>query len=133
MGTTKMIALAECQRYFDGFTKEHLTSDPPKAVTVEVVSLRPGDQLEARGERLVEVAYDPKGGTFMLVLEDGNQFVWWPTEIWVIEEEGHFVSTVEVVCPDERNEIIYVYLAGPPPPRYPDGYGDGLSALGLIF
>ena len=72
-----------------------------------------GDQYEALTTRLLGLAYDPKRDAFEVQLEDLSHMVPCPTEIWVVEEEGGFVSSMVLVCPDGKREIIYVRRGGP--------------------
>lgn len=117
--TTRQISRGDWKSYFDRFTKRHLTGDPPKAVTIEVLSPTLGDQFEARPpQRLIGLAYDPKSDAFEVLLEDVDHLVFQPEEIWVVETEGDFISTLELVRADGTKEIVYVYRSGPPARRY---------------
>src|SRR5262245_15833697 len=121
MGVTKQIPRAEWQRYFERFTNQHVlrgTDDVHQAATVEVLSPVLGDQYEANVVRLMGLVYEPRSNAFQVLLEDVDHLVFHPSEIWVIEEEGGFVSAVEVVRPDESKEIIYVRRSGVPAPLY---------------
>jgi hypothetical protein len=117
-GTTRQIPREEWKDYFERFTRKHLADDLPEAVTIEVLSPTIGDQFEARAARLLGLAYDPQRNTFEVLLEDLDHLVFEPAEIWVIETDGDFISTLELVRPDGTKEIIYVYRSGPPARRY---------------
>jgi hypothetical protein len=117
-GKTREIPRAEWKAYFERFTKQHLTNDPPKDVTVEVLSLRIGDQFEARTERLLGLTYDPKSDALEALLEDVEHLVFNPVAIWVIETDEGFISTMELVHADDTREILYIYRGGPPAPIY---------------
>lgn len=117
-GTTRQIPRQEWKDYFERFTRKHLADDLPEAVTIEVLSPTIGDQFEARAARLLGLAYDPQRNTFEVLLEDLDHLVFEPAEIWVIETDGDFISTLELVRPDGTKEIIYVYRSGPPARRY---------------
>jgi hypothetical protein len=120
MGSTKQIPREEWKETFDRFTAEHLKDTgegAPEAATVEIVSPRLGDQLEFEDVRLLGLAYDPMIRAFLVLLEDVDHLVFYPSEIWVLEgEEG--TVTIEVVGEDGGKEIIYVRRSGPPAPRY---------------
>ena len=125
MGTTRQLARAEWQDYFDRFTAKHLDEDTPESATVEVLSARRGDQIEFSAIRLFGLAYDPKSQAFQVLLEDVDHLVFHPTEIWVLEGENDAV-TIEVIDADGRKEIIYVSRTGTPALRYesaPDASG----------
>jgi hypothetical protein len=113
MSTTKQIQRAEWKDYFDRFTRERLRDDAPGAVTVEVISPTLGDQFEVLAVRLLGLAYDPKRRIFEVLVEDVDHLTFTPSEIWVLEGEAGFISTVEVVKADGGKEIIYVRRSGP--------------------
>jgi len=117
MGTTRQLARAEWQDYFDRFTASHLDEDTPESATVEVLSARRGDQIEFAAIRLFGLAYDPKSRAFQVLLEDVDHIVFHPTEIWVLEGENDSV-TIEVIDADGRKEIIYVSRCGGQAFRY---------------
>jgi hypothetical protein len=52
------------------------------------------------------------------MLEDADHLIFYPSEIWVLEGEPGFISTIEVVLPDGGKEIIYVRKGGPLALRY---------------
>ena len=115
MGATKQIPPEEWKPYFDRFTRQYLSDDAAETVTIEVMSPTLGDQFEARSIRLLGATYDPKSSAFELLLEDLDHLVFRPTEIWVIEEPGGFVSALELVRVDGEREIVYVHREGRPP------------------
>jgi len=113
MGTTKQLPRAEWKDYFDRFTREQLRDDAPGTATVEVVSPTLGDQYSASEARLLGLAYDPKSQAFEVLLADLDHLVFQPTEIWVLEGDPGFISTVEVVQQDGSKQIIYVRRSNP--------------------
>jgi hypothetical protein len=113
MGSTRQLARAEWQEYFDRFTAALLDEDTPESATVEVLSARRGDQIEFSAVRLFGLAYDPKSQAFQVLLEDVDHLVFHPTEIWVLEGENDSV-TIEVIDAGGRKEIIYVSRTGAP-------------------
>jgi hypothetical protein len=117
-GVTKQIPRSEWKAYLDRFTRQHLTEDPPEAVTVEVFSPTVGDQFEARTERLLGLTYDPKSSAVEVLLEDVDHLVFQPVEIWVIETGDGFISTMELVRADGTRELLYIHRSGPPAPIY---------------
>ena len=130
MSTTKQLPRAEWKDYFDRFTRERLGDDAPGAVTVEVISPTLGDQFEVSAVRLLGLAYDPKSRIFEVLVEDVDHLTFNPSEIWVLEGEPGFISTVEMVTADGGKEIIYVRRSGPLAPRDEfslpaDAAGDG--------
>ena len=117
MPATRQIPRAEWKDYFDRFTRAFLTDDQPGAATVEVISPTLGDQFEVSSVRLLGLDYDPKGETFEVLLENVDHLVFQPREIWILEGETGFISTIEVVLSDGGKEIIYVRSNGPLAPR----------------
>jgi len=113
MSTTKQLPRAEWKDYFDRFTRERLGDDAPGAVTVEVISPTLGDQFEISAVRLLGLAYDPKSQIFEVLVEDVDHLTFRPSDIWVLEGEPGFISTVELVKADGGKEIIYVRRSGP--------------------
>ena len=118
MGATKQIPRSDWQRYFDELTKRHLHGDPPKAASIELVSLELGDQPEATLVRLTDLDYDPKSEALEVMLEDVDHLVFHPAEIWVVEEEDGFISALAVVHTDGSKEIMRVQVSGLPAPIY---------------
>lgn len=116
MSMTRQIPSVDWQNYFDRFTRDQLGDniDPPKAATIEVISMQLGDQYEALTTRLLGLVYDPRRDAFEIQLEDISHLVNCPAEIWVVEEENGFVSSLELMCRDGTKEIIYVRRSGPP-------------------
>jgi hypothetical protein len=117
MGTTRRIPIEQWKQYFDDFTSRQLMEEGPNAATIEVLSPRLGDQFPAMSARCHALAYDPRSGAFEVLLEDFDHVVDSPVEIWVIEEEERqgFVSTLDVICADGTQEIIYLRRSGPLP------------------
>jgi hypothetical protein len=118
MANTKQIPRAEWQAYFDRFTRQHLNAEPAEDVTIEVVSAAAGDQLEASTLRLLGLVYEAKSRTFQVLLEDLDHLVFDPAEIWVVEQDGGFISTIELIRPDGGKELIHIQRGGPPVRRY---------------
>jgi hypothetical protein len=118
MGTTKQIPRAEWKDYFERFTRDHVSRHADEAVDIEVLSPTVGDQLEARAERLVGIAYDSRSNAFQILLEDVDHLVFQPVDVWVIEEDDGFVSAIEMIRPDGTREIIHLMQTGPLAPLY---------------
>jgi hypothetical protein len=130
MSTTKQLPRDQWKEYFDRFTKEHLKDDKPEAATVEVISPTLGDQFEVTAVRLLGLAYDSKSQAFEVLLENVDHLIFRPTEIWVLEGQPGFISTLEVVRPDGIKEIIYIRRSGPPAPRYQFPLGSNVGRTG---
>src|SRR6478672_9943573 len=113
MASTKQLPRAQWKDYFDQFTKAYLKDDQASAATVEVMSPTLGDQFEVSSVRLLGLDYDPKGETFEVLLENVDHLVFQPREIWILEGEPGFVSTIEVVQADGTKQIIYVRTSAP--------------------
>jgi Family of unknown function (DUF5335) len=113
MGVTKQIPRDEWKSYFDRFTRQFLQDDRPEAVSIELVSPAIGDQPEAGSVPLLGLVYDPKSQAFEVLLEGVDHLVFHPTEAWVIEEEGGFLSTIELTQADGTKELLYIHRSGP--------------------
>jgi hypothetical protein len=120
MRLTRQIPSQEWKSYFERLTREQLGDDipVPKAATIEVHSPTLGLQYEGHVMRLLGLTYDPKNETFEVLLEEVCHLVSRPAEIWVIEEDGGFVPTLVLICPDGRKEMVSVYRSGPLALRY---------------
>ena len=112
MSSTKKLPRAEWKDYFARFTREFLSDDRADDATIEVMSPTLGDQFEVSSARLLGLDYDPKAETFEVLVEDLDHLVFQPTEIWILEGEPGFVSTIEVVQADGTKQIIYVRSSG---------------------
>jgi len=118
MGVTKRIPIADWETYFDRFAARHLGKRAPKAATIEILSPRVGDQLDATAARLLGLGYDPKSHAFEVLLENMDHLVFHPADIWVIEEDGGFISVLELVRVDGTKEIIHLQRSGVRALRY---------------
>jgi len=115
MGTTRKIPRDEWKDYFERFTKQHLRTQPPEAVTIELLSPTIGDQFEARLARLEGLTYDAKSSAFEVWLdEELDHLAFYPTDIWVVEEDRGFLSAIEIVRSDGAKEILNIQRSGPP-------------------
>ena len=121
MANTKRTARAETKQvprdqwaaYFDDFTRRYLNQDEqPESATIEVVSPTLGDQFNVRAVQLIGIAYDRKDHLLELQLDDMEHLVFEPKEIWVIEGEDGFISTLEVLHADGGKEIVYLRKSG---------------------
>jgi hypothetical protein len=118
MSTTKQRARTEWKLYFDRFTRERLESEEPGAATIEVVSPTLGDQFQVSAVRLLGLTYDPKSDALEVLLENVDHLIFRPTEIWVVEGEPGFISTLEILQSDGTKELIYVRRSGPAAGRH---------------
>lgn len=113
MATTTMIPLERLGSYFAEFTKRFLRNGSPEAADVEVLNPDLGDQFVAEGVRLTGITYEPRANSLEFELESGDHRVYEPEEVWTIEEDDGFVSTIEVVRADSTKEIVRVRRTGP--------------------
>ena len=112
MSTTKQLARTEWGTYFDRFTRERLQAGAPGDATIEIVSPTLGDQFQASAVRLLGLTYDPKSESLEVLLENVDHLIFRPTEIWVVESEPGFISTLEIVQSDGTKELIYIRRSG---------------------
>jgi hypothetical protein len=118
MGATKQIPRAQWQSYFAAFSRRYLPNDAPMGASPLSPTL--GVAPEATSAHLEAIGYDPRGKTLEVRLEGVDHMVFYPAEIWVIEEEDGFISALEVVRPDGGREITRIARSGPPVPIYPE-------------
>jgi len=111
MAVTTKIPEAQLFDYFDRFTKRFLRDDSPEYASVEVLSPDWGEQYESEGEALIGITYDHKKKSLEFELESGDHRVYQPREVWALEEQDGFVSSIEVVPPDGPKEIVTVKRA----------------------
>ncbi len=112
MATTTMIPRERLASYFADFTKRFLGDDSQETADVEVLNSDLGDQFVAEGARLMGITFDPKANSLEFELESGDHRVDEPQEVWTIEENDGFVSTIEIVRADSTKEIVRVRRAG---------------------
>jgi len=118
MSTTRQLARAEWSTYFDRFARERLQPTAPEDAAIEVVSPTLGDQFQVSAVRLLGLTYDPKSEALEVLLENVDHLIFRPTEIWVVEGEPGFISTLEILQSDGTKELIYVRRSGPVAGRY---------------
>ncbi len=112
MAVTKQLPRAQWKEYFDNFTKAFLEDLNPEDAVVEIVDPKLGDQFESSHARVLGVTYDPKDNVFEVALEGVDHLIYQPKEIWVVEEDNGFVSTIEVVRDDGTKEVIRLQSVG---------------------
>lgn len=112
MATTKQLPREQWHEYFDAFTKAFLMDPNPEAADIEIVSPELGDQLEAEYVRVIGITYDHKDNVLEVALENVDHLIYHPKEIWVMEEDNGFVSSIEVVRDDDTREIIRLRSVG---------------------
>ena len=117
MSTTKQIPRPDWKDYFDRFTKQHLRDDRPETVTIEFLSTELGDQVEADAARLLGLSYDTKSEALQVLLDNVDHLVFRPSDLWAVEEDDGFLSSIEILRNDGTKEILTIRRAGPEVPR----------------
>lgn len=115
MPTTRHLQRGEWKDYFATFTKRFFDGAQPEVATIEVLSPALGDQIAANRVRAHGVVYDPKDNALEVMLEGLEHLIYHPKEVWVVEEENGFVSTIEVVRGDGTEELIRFRSVGVAP------------------
>jgi hypothetical protein len=110
MGATRVIPPAEWKTFFDQYTRRFLSplGDAEETALIEVMSPSLGVEVEASIVALIGMDYDPKSNAFELVLAGVDHFMFYPTEIAVIEEDDGFISALEVTRVDATQEIVQI-------------------------
>src|SRR5262245_19217855 len=106
MSDTVKIPRERLHRYFEDFSKRFLRGDKAEAADIEVVNPEWGDQIDTDGVRLEGITYEDNTNTLDFALDVGDHRVYQPKEVWVVEEAGGFVSSVEVVRPDGGRDVV---------------------------
>ncbi|MBV9774269.1 MAG: DUF5335 family protein [Gemmatimonadetes bacterium] len=112
MAETTRIPQERLAQYFDDFTKRVLRDPSPEAADVELVSTEWGDQTVASGARLLGITYDRHRSSLEFAFDTGDHRVDHPKEVWVLEEDDGFVSSVEVVRADGDREVVRIQHVG---------------------
>jgi hypothetical protein len=66
---------------------------------------------------LLRISFDPKSDAIEVLLQNMDHLVYRPREIWVIEEEDGFLSSIEIVRDDDAKEILSIRRTGLPAAR----------------
>jgi hypothetical protein len=109
---TKQIPHDQLATYFDRFTKRFLRDGAPEAADVEVIEPTLGDQVAARGARLLGVTFDAGTNALEVELDSGDLRTYAPKAVWTVEEPDGFVSAIEVVRDDDTREVVSVKRVG---------------------
>lgn len=117
MSSTKRIPRDQLESYFDAFTKRFVRHGSPEAIDIEVVSTDLGDQFVAEGARLTGIAYDPPDDSLefsidLTTRDSGDHRVLKPREVWVVEEDDGFPSSIEVVPADGPRQLMTIKKVG---------------------
>ena len=112
MSVTRQIPPEQATSYFDAFTRRFLLDLTPESADVEVLHPDLGDQFEAEAVRVIGVTYDRKENSLEVALQTGDHRTYHPKEMWVVEEPDGFVSTIEVVRPDDTRELVSLRHVG---------------------
>jgi hypothetical protein len=112
MAVTKGIPREELAQYFDEFTKRFLRDESPEAADVEVLEPDWGEQIMARGVRLLGITYDRHRNSLEFALDAGDHRIIEPAEVWTVEEEDGFLCALEVVHSDGTREVVSVKRVG---------------------
>jgi Family of unknown function (DUF5335) len=120
MAATRVIPRAEWKTFFDHYTRRFLSplGDAEETALIEVISPSLGAELEASVVPLIGLDYDPRSNAFELVLADIDHFMFYPTEIAVIEEDDGFISALEVTRVDATQEIVQIRRSPALAPTY---------------
>lgn len=110
---TRKLEKSEWQPYFDRVTR----SLGATQVTIEVASLRIGDQLAVDHVPLNGILYDPKSDALEVVTDAVDHMIRKPAEIYV-EESASGMASLEVVEGDGTKQIVMLsaplLIAGQP-------------------
>ena len=113
MATTKQLPREDWHSYFEKFTSRHV-SDTQETVTIEVLSPEIGDQIEARDVPLLGITYDPKDDLLDVFVGDTlDHLIFTPREIYVVEEDDGFVSSLQVTRDEGVREVLQMRRGQP--------------------
>lgn len=107
MATTKQIPRSEWSSYFEAFTRKHVNDRTSETVTIEVLSPELGDQVEARDVPLLGITYDSKDDILDVFVGDTlDHLIFTPRDIYVVEEEDGFLSSLQVTRAEGVREVL---------------------------
>jgi hypothetical protein len=112
MAVTKEISPDQLDAYFAEFTRRFLRDGSPEAVDVEVVEPELGSQVAVQGARLLGITYDPRRHALEFELDVGDHRILDLGDVWTVEEEDGFLSSVAVVHQDGTREVVSIKRVG---------------------
>jgi hypothetical protein len=115
MAVTRIIPQADWESFFDEYTRRFLSPLGEAEETAYLLVMSPslGVEVEAVLVPLLGMDYDPKSNAFELVLANIDHFMFYPTEIAILEEDDGFISALEVTRVDGTQEIVQVQRTAP--------------------
>ena len=106
IATTKQLPREQWSAYFEAFTEKCLRDPHPEEADIRVLSPDLGAQEQVKHVRLQGIAYDRKDNVLEIMLHRLDHLIFNPKEIWVVEEENGFLSSMEIVRSDDTREIV---------------------------
>lgn len=104
----KKLDRGEWQSFFDTFSKKFLKDDQPEYAEIQVLSESLGAQPETRWLILEGITYNPKDDLLDIRVEDLDRMILHPTEIYVDEDMGGWITSMEIVEKDGTKDIIEI-------------------------
>lgn len=98
----------EWQSYFDTFSKLFLKDKQPEYMGIQILSGEFGSQPETSWLVMEGITYDPKGNLLDVKVEDLNRMILNPVEIYVDEDEGGWIHSMEIIEKDGTKDIIEI-------------------------
>jgi uncharacterized protein DUF5335 len=112
MPVTKAISPDQLGVYFAEFTRRFLRDGSPEAADVEVLEPDLGSQIAIQGARLLGITYDPRSQTLELELDVGDHRIFDLSDVWTLEEQDGFLSSVAVAHQDGSREVVSIKRVG---------------------
>lgn len=104
----KKIEKSTWQSYFDTFSKSFLKDDQPEYVEIQILSAASGIQPETSWLPLEGITYDSRKDALNIKVEALDHMIDHPSEIFVDEDDGGWIASMEIIQEDGTKNIIEI-------------------------
>lgn len=94
--------------YFNEFAKLYLKDEQPEYAGIQVLSEEYGAQPETGWLILQGISYDPKKDILDIKVEKLDHMILRPEEVYVDEEPGGIINSMEIIQKDGTKNIIEI-------------------------
>lgn len=94
------------QTRFDGFSKQFLTAEQPEYAEIHILSEVLGSLEETKWLPVEGISYDPRNDLLHIKLEDIEHRIERPAHIYLDEDPGGWINSMEIVDKDGTKNII---------------------------
>lgn len=104
----KKLERSEWQTFFDTFSKNFLKDDQPEYAEIQILSEDMGAQPETGWLVLEGITYDSGDDLLDIKVENLDRMILHPSEIYVDEDTGGWITSMEIVERDGTKDIIEI-------------------------